>query len=73
MYAAVKSFFWNIWTMWTEGANEYDRNHWTMFFLLRASFYLYMVLLITIRATPRARMIIFGLAYAYCWLSRDGK
>jgi len=73
LYVAVKSFFWNIWTMWTEGMNEYDRNHWTMFFLLRASFYLYMILLITIRATPKARMVIFGMAYAYCWLSRDGK
>lgn len=73
MRAAVKSLFWNIWTMWTVGGNEYDRNHWTMFYLLKGSFYLYMVLLITIRATSRARMVIFGMVYAYCWFSQDGK
>ena len=69
---ALKMLATSLWTTWTSGANVYDPNHWTMFYLLKASFFLYMVLLMTLRATSEARMIVFAATYIYCWGTGDG-
>jgi len=72
MPQAIKMLAWNLWTMWTRGANAYDPNHWTMFYLLKSSFFLYMVLLVTLRATSKSRMLVFVGMYMYCWGTADG-
>lgn len=72
-FQAVAQLGHNIFTLWTTGESIYDKNLWTMFHLLKASFYLYMVLLVTIRMTPRYRMATFAGMYALCWATGDGQ
>lgn len=72
-FQAISQLFQNIFTLWTVGDSIYDKNLWTMFHLLKASFYLYMVLLVTIRMTPNYRMATFAGMYAFSWATCDGQ
>ena len=61
-----------IWATWAVMANEYDKVQWNLFFLLKASMFVYGVLLATTFVTTRARKLILFLYYLYSWSSGDG-
>lgn len=61
----------NVYTTWTSGANEYDKNQWTFAFFLKGSMLIYVTLLATVRTQPRYRMLVFLGLYAYSWAGRD--
>lgn len=58
---------------WKNGDNAYERNQWSMPFLLKGSMLVYLVLLATLRCTPKWRMAVFTALYAYSWVAGDGK
>lgn len=64
---------WNIWTTWAKSSNEYDKVQWNLFFLLKASLMVYMMLLMTTYTTTRARKICLFAYYMYGWMSGDGR
>ena len=70
---AVWDLFKQIWATWAIMANEYDKVQWNLFFLLKASMFVYVVLLATTFVTTRARKLILFLYYLYSWSAGDGK
>ncbi len=60
-------------TWWGGGANVYDKNQWPMFSLFKGSMLLYVVLLATMRCTPRYRMLVFAALYIYSYGTGDSK
>ena len=69
---AVWDLFKQIWATWAIMANEYDKVQWNLFFLLKASMFVYIVLLATTFVTTRARKLILFLYYLYSWSAGDG-
>lgn len=70
---AIWDLFKQIWATWAITANEYDKVQWNLFFLLKASMFVYIVLLATTFVTTRARKLILFLYYLYSWSAGDGK
>lgn len=70
---ALRLLVWNIFTTWSMGANIYDPVQWTLFLLLQASMSVYLLLLATVRVTPRYRMLAAVALYAFSWAGRDCK
>lgn len=68
---AIYNLFYQCYTTWTNSSNEYDKNLWSMMFLLKGSMFVYLALLATIRCTPRYRMLVFGALYSLAFASRD--
>ena len=60
-----------IWNTWAETSNDYDKVQWNLFFLLKASICVYVILLMTTFVTPRARKICLAGYYLYSWGSND--
>lgn len=52
-------------------ANEYDKVQWNLYFLLKASMIIYIMLLALAFVTTRARRLILGLYYVYSWSAGD--
>ena len=69
---AVWDLFKQIWATWAIMANEYDKVQWNLFFLLKASMFVYVILLATTFVTTRARKLILFLYYLYSWSAGDG-
>lgn len=69
---AVWDLFTQIWATWAITANEYDKVQWNLFFLLKASMFVYIILLATTFVTSRARKMILFLYYLYSWTAGDG-
>lgn len=63
----------NLWTTWAISSNEYDKVQWNLFFLLKASLTVYMILLMTAYITSRARKVVLFIYYIYGWMGGDGK
>jgi hypothetical protein len=70
---AISRLFKNLLSTWTNGNNDYDKIQWTMTFLLKGSMMCYTFMFATIYARPRARLILLGLIYMYCYNAKDGK
>jgi peptidoglycan/LPS O-acetylase OafA/YrhL len=68
--AAVLRVFKNIYTTWSRGYNELDKNLWPMIFFLKGPFQLYVLLLATVRARPRYRMLIFCGLIWFSWMRK---
>lgn len=73
VFAAVGDLLRNIFTTWLSGANRYDPVQWTLVFLLKASLFVYITLLATVRTQSFYRMLIFTGLYAFSWAGGDGK
>ena len=58
---------------WSEASNDYDKVQWNLFFLLKASMVVYIILLMTTYLTPRSRKICILIYYMYGWTSGDCK
>jgi peptidoglycan/LPS O-acetylase OafA/YrhL len=69
---AISDFVKAIYTTWTEGTNYYDGNQWCMLSFLKGSMTLYLVLMATVKATPRMRRIILGIMFVWSWRAHDG-
>ncbi len=65
--------FKNLFKTWSEASNDYDKVQWNLFFLLKASMVVYMLLLMTTYLTPRSRKICILIYYMYGWTSGDCK
>lgn len=63
----------NIFKTWSEASNDYDKVQWNLFFLLKASMVVYILLLMTTYLTPRSRKICILIYYMYGWTSGDCK
>lgn len=63
----------NLWTTWAKSSNEYDKVQWNLFFLLKASLTVYMILLMTAYITSRARKVVLFIYYMYGWMGGDSK
>ena len=70
---AFKNLLWSWYSLWVSGECLYDRNYWAMLQLLKASFMVYVMLLITLRCAPRYRMMLCAGMYIYCWMCDDCK
>ena len=70
---AIWDLFKQTWATWAITSNEYDKVQWNLFFLLKASMFVYIVLLATTFVTTRARKGILFLYYLYSWSAGDGK
>ncbi|KAI9765016.1 MAG: hypothetical protein M1835_007472, partial [Candelina submexicana] len=68
---AFTDLFHNIFNTWSEGSNRYDPIQWTLTFLLKGSFIVYLTLLATIYAKPVYRMIIVASLFMYSWQAKD--
>jgi peptidoglycan/LPS O-acetylase OafA/YrhL len=56
---------------WVNSENIYDQPQWALSHLLKGSMYIFLLLLITITATPRFRIYAILFAYGYAWISGD--
>ena len=63
----------SLFTTWSEASNDYDKVQWNLFFLLKASMVVYIILLMTTYITPRSRKICILIYYMYGWTSGDCK
>ena len=70
-YQAVKDLVWNWYIIWVNGEHFYDKNYWALLPLLRASFMVYVMLLVTLRCAPRYRMLLCTGMYVYSWMCDD--
>ncbi|KAF2490070.1 hypothetical protein BU16DRAFT_424020, partial [Lophium mytilinum] len=61
----------SIYTTWATGRNVLDKNQWAMIFFLKGSLALYVLLLATVRATARYRMLIFFVMIMFSWAKKD--
>jgi peptidoglycan/LPS O-acetylase OafA/YrhL len=57
---------------WTTGWDEYDGTQWTLRLFLEGSMMVYLTMLATVLIRPRARKLVFGVLYVYCWISGQG-
>ena len=69
--AAIKGLIYNSMNLWKSGNNTYERNQWSLPFLLKGSMMVYLTLLATLRCTPRWRMTLFFSLYALSWAWND--
>lgn len=60
-----------VWRTWAKTANEYDKVQWNLLFLLKASMFVYLILLMTTYVTPRSRKLFLVLYWLYSWSSND--
>ena len=58
---------------WIWGENPYDQPQWALSYLLKGSMYIFILLLIALTTRSSFRLTIFGLAYAWSWISADSK
>ena len=69
--AAIYGLLFNTFELWRTGNNVYERNQWSLPFLLQGSMVVYLALLATLRCTPRWRMTVFFGLYAFSWAWAD--
>lgn len=67
---AWKRFARALLTTWTERDNPFDRHQWALLPLLVGAFQVYLVLLVTMGARFRYRIVIHVLLMAYWWLNQ---
>ncbi len=70
---AFRDLFHNIFTTWSDGSNRYDPIQWTLTFLLKGSFIVFLTLLATVYAKPRYRMMIVATLFIYSLQVKDCK
>ena len=70
---SIRRLFTNLFTTWTTGFNDYDRNQWTFPFLLKGSMLIFITLLATIRIHSNYRILVFFGLYAFSWAAEDCK
>ena len=68
---AVKDLVWNFYSVWVSGENVYDKNYWALLPLLKGSFMVYVLLVVTLRCTSRYRMLLCAGMYVYSWMCDD--
>ncbi len=68
---AIYNLFYQCYSTWTNSSNEYDKNLWSLMFLLKGSLFVYIALLATVRCTPKYRMAVFFGLYSLAFASRD--
>lgn len=73
LVSGIWDLFKNLFKTWSEASNDYDKVQWNLFFLLKASMVVYMILLMTTYLTPRSRKICILIYYMYGWTSGDCK
>jgi peptidoglycan/LPS O-acetylase OafA/YrhL len=56
---------------WFWFSNRYDQPQWALMFLLKGSLFVFLVLLITVRTTPRFRIFAELVLYAWSWSIGD--
>ena len=56
---------------WFWFRNRYDQPQWALMFLLKGSLYVFIVLLVTVRTTPRFRFVAEFVLYAWSWSTGD--
>jgi peptidoglycan/LPS O-acetylase OafA/YrhL len=56
---------------WFWFSNRYDQPQWALMFLLKGSLFVFMVLLITVRTTPRFRIFAELVLYVWSWSIGD--
>ena len=56
---------------WLRSSNPYDQPQWALLPLLKGSMLVFMVLLITVRTTPRFRLLVEVFLYTWSWLRGD--
>jgi peptidoglycan/LPS O-acetylase OafA/YrhL len=56
---------------WLWFSNRYDQPQWALMFLLKGSLFVFMVLLVTVRTTPRFRFFAEFVLYAWSWSTGD--
>jgi len=69
--AAFCRLFSSIYDTWAHGRNALDKNQWAMILFLKGTLALYVILLATVRATARYRMLIFSGLVILSWAKRD--
>jgi hypothetical protein len=69
---AVYDLCYSILATWRDGGNAYDKIHWTLTWLLHGSFWIYLTLLATARASVRGRTVVVSLLFLYCWSTGNG-
>lgn len=73
LWTALKSLAKAEIETWTIGWNEYDGTQWTLHLFLAGSMLVYMTMLATIKTTPKARMLVYGVLYLYFWQLGEGR
>ena len=56
---------------WFWFSNRYDQPQWALMFLFKGSLFVFIVLLVTVRTTPRFRFVAELLLYAWSWSTGD--
>ena len=54
--------------VWIDGEAFYDKNYWALMYLLKGSFMVYAMLLITLRCTPRYRTLLCTGMIVLSWI-----
>jgi len=56
---------------WFFFSNKYDQPQWALMFLFKGSMLVFMVLLVTVRTTPRFRLLVELVLYSWSWSTGD--
>ncbi|KAI9798922.1 MAG: hypothetical protein M1825_004935 [Sarcosagium campestre] len=68
---AFASLIHNLISTWVHASNKYDQIQWTLMFLLKGSFLVYITLVSTIYVKPKHRLLCFLAMYLYMYKCRD--
>jgi len=69
---AVHHLYAAILATWKDGGNSYDKIHSALTWLLNGSFWIYLTLLATTRATLRGRTVVVSFLFLFSWVTGNG-
>ena len=70
---AIWDLMYNIYNTWGSSKNDFDKVQWNLSFLLKGSFIVYTILLMTTYVTPNSRKMVLFSYYVFSWMNGDGK
>jgi len=69
---ALHHLYFAILSTWKDGGNSYDKIHSALIWLLNGSFWIYLTILATTRATLRGRTLVVSLLFLFSWVTGNG-
>lgn len=70
---AIWDLMYNIYNTWGGSKNEFDKVQWNLSLLLKGSFIVYTILIMTTYVTPNSRKLVLFSYYVFSWMNGDGK
>lgn len=66
--SAIVNLVKSVVRIWIDGDAFYDKNYWALLYLLKGSFLVYVMLLVTLRCTPRYRTLLYTSMMVFGWI-----